>query len=64
VPELELGQAADERSELVVLLGGKAGRGAGVAVLQAFILCERGVELGCQESEEEVKEVNSESIGD
>ena len=64
MPELELGQAADKRPELVVLLGGEAGRSAGVTVLQAFILCEGRVELGCQESEEEVKEVNAESVGD
>lgn len=64
VPELELGQTADEGPELVILLGGKAGRSAGVTVLHTLILCERGVELGCQESEEQVEEVNAESVGD
>jgi hypothetical protein len=63
VPELELGQAADERPELVVLLGGKAGS-AGVAILQTLILCKRWVELGCQEGEEKIEEIDAESVGD
>lgn len=46
VPELELGQTADKRPELVVLLGGEGGSGAGLAVFYAFILGEGGVEFG------------------
>jgi hypothetical protein len=53
VPELELGEPADEGTELVVLLGGEA-RGSGVAVFEALVLCEGGVELGLEEEEEEV----------
>lgn len=62
VPELELRQTADERTELVVLLGGQAG--GGVAVLQTLVLREGGVELGLQEEEEEVQEVDAKSVGD
>lgn len=63
VPELELGQAADEWPELVVLLGGEAGGGACVAVFQALILGEGGVEFRGQEGEEEVQEVDAEGVG-
>ena len=57
MPELELGETADEWAELVVLLGGEAGRG--VAVFQTFILGYGGVPFWLQEEEEEVKEVDS-----
>jgi len=63
VPELELWQTADERSELLVLLGGQAG-GSRVTVLETLILGKRGVELGSQEGKEEVQKIDSESIGD
>lgn len=63
VPELELGQTADEGPELLVLLGREAG-GSGVTVLETLVLGERRVELGRQESEEEVQEVNAECVGD
>lgn len=63
MPELELGEPADEGPELVVLLGGEAGR-AGITVLQAFVLGQGGVELGLQEEKEEVQEVDSEGVGD
>jgi hypothetical protein len=53
VPELELGEPADEGTELVVLLCGEAG-GSGVAVFETLVLCEGGVELGLEEEEEEV----------
>lgn len=62
VPEFELRQSSDERSEFLVPLGGKA-RGAGIAVFETFILGQGGVEFGSQEGEEKVKEVNSKSIG-
>lgn len=61
VPELELRQAADERPELVILLGGQAG--AGVAIFQTFILGEGGIELRGKEGEEEVQEVDAQSVG-
>ena len=60
VPELELRQAADERPELFVLLCGEAG--ACISVFQALILGEGGVEFGCQKGEEEVQEVDAESV--
>lgn len=63
MPELELRQTSDEGTKLLVLLGREAG-GPGVTVLKTLVLGERGVELGSQESEEEVQEVNSECIGD
>lgn len=63
MPELELGQAADEGPEFVVILGGKAGS-AGVAILQTLILCKRWVEFGCQEGQEEIEEIYAESVGD
>lgn len=62
VPELELRQTTDERSEFLVLLGGEAG-GPRITILKTFILGKRGVELGSQEGKEEVQEVNAKSIG-
>lgn len=62
VPELELGETADERTEFVVLLHGQAGSG-GVAVFQTLILRQGGVELGLQEEEEEVEQVDAEGVG-
>jgi hypothetical protein len=62
VPELELREAADEGAELVVLLGGEAG--GGVTILEAFVLGERGVEFGLKEEQEEVQEVDAESVCD
>lgn len=61
MPELELREAANKGAELVVLLGGETGR---VAVFQAFVLGEGGVKFGLEEEEEEVKEVDSEGVGD
>jgi hypothetical protein len=63
VPELELWETTDEGSELFVFLGGETG-GACVTVLEAFVLGEGGIEFGGQEGEEEVQEIDSESIGD
>jgi hypothetical protein len=62
VPELELGQAADERPELLVLLGREA---ADRAVLHLAVgrLVGR-VELGLQEGEEEVEQVDAERVRD
>lgn len=61
VPKLELGQPADKRPELLVLLGRQAAR---IAVLHALILLERGVEFGRQEGEEEVQQVDAERVCD
>ena len=63
MPELEFRQTADEGPELLVLLGREAG-GPGVTVLQTLVLGERGVELGGQEGEEEVQEIDAECIRD
>ena len=63
VPELEFGQTANKRSEFLIALGGETGR-AGVAVLQSFVLGERGVEFGGQESEEQVQEIDAEGVCD
>lgn len=52
MPELELGETADEGAELVVLLGGETG--GGVAVFQAFILRQGGIPFGLEEEEEEI----------
>ena len=62
VPELELGQAADEGAELLVLLGRQAARGP-VFHLTVYRIVGR-VELGRQESEEHVEEVDAERVGD
>ncbi len=58
IPELELGQAADERPELLVLLGRqRAGRPVLHLIVHQFV---RRVELGLQKGEEEVEEVDAE----
>lgn len=62
MPELELGQAADEGTELIILLRGQAG--CGVAVLEALILGDGGIPFWLEEEEEEVEEVDAESVGD
>lgn len=63
MPELELGETADERSEFLVLLGREAG-GTGITVLETLVLGERGIELGSQEGKEEVQKVDSKGVGD
>lgn len=62
MPELELREATNERTELVIVLGGKAA--ASIAVLQALILREGGVEARREEGEEEVQEVDTEGVCD
>ena len=62
VPELELGKSADEGAELLVLLGRQAARGP-VFHLTVYRIVGR-VELGRQESEEHVEEVDAERVGD
>jgi len=62
VPELELWQATDEGSKLLIAFGGKA---ADVAILHVvFKIIVGGVELGLEESEEQVEQVNPERICD
>lgn len=62
VPELELGQPADERPELLVLLGRQA---ASRAVLHLVVEGLVGrVELGRQEGEEQVEQVDAQTVGD
>ena len=61
MPELELGKTADEGPELVVLLGGQAG--GRVTVFQAIILGAGRVPFWLEEEEEEVEEVDAESVG-
>ena len=61
VPELELGQPADERAELLVLLGRQTARRP-IFHLAVYRIVGR-VELGRQEGEEHVKEVDPERVG-
>jgi hypothetical protein len=57
VPELELGQPADERPELLVLLGGEC---ADRAVLHVIVERLVGrVELGLEEGEEEIEQIDT-----
>lgn len=64
MPEFELRQAADEGTELVVLLGGQGRRGGGVTVLETVILAHGRVEFRREESEEEVEEVDPQGVCD
>lgn len=61
IPELELGQPADEWSKLLVLLGGETASGPILHLIIENIV--RRVELGLQESEEQIEQVNAERIG-
>lgn len=61
VPKLELWEAAHKGPELLVLLGGEA---TCVSVLHTLILLQRGVELGRQEGEEQVQQVDAQRVGD
>jgi hypothetical protein len=66
VPELELGQPADEGAKLLVLLGGEGAAlaVARAAVLQALVLRQGRVKLGLQEGEEEIQQVDAQAVGD
>ena len=60
-PELPLGQAADERPELVVLGRGQGRRVALSALLELVceqVFLQRRVEAGLEEREEEVEDVD------
>lgn len=61
VPELELGQAADKGLELFVLPGGEGTDGAVLHVIVGGFVGR--VELGLQEGEEQVEQVDSQGIG-
>jgi len=61
MPELELGQPSDKRPELVVLF---RGQGRAFPVLQTFILRQARVELGLQEGQEQIQQVDAEAVGD
>lgn len=62
VPELELGEASNKGPELLVL---PRGEGADGAVLHFVIKrIARGVELGRQEGEEQIQQVDGQRIGD
>ena len=62
VPELELGEPADERAELLILLGRESADGAILHVVVHGLV--GGVELGLEEGEKKVEEVDAEGICD
>lgn len=62
VPELELGQSADEGAELLVLLGGERPDRAVLHVVVHGLVGR--VELGLQEGEEQVEQVDAERVCD
>lgn len=61
MPELKLGQAADEGAELLVLLGRERTEAAVFHVIVEGLV--GGVEFGLKEGEEEVEEVDAEGVG-
>lgn len=61
VPELELGKTPDEGLELLVLLGRQSADGAILHLVIERIV--GGVELGLEESQEQVQEVDAERVG-
>jgi hypothetical protein len=63
VPELELGKAADEGAELLVLLGGKTSSASIFHIHRVIEGLDRGVELGLEEGKEQVEQVDSERVG-
>ena len=60
VPELELGQAADEWAELLVALGREGADGAVLHLVVERIVGR--VELGLQEGEEQVEQVDAQGV--
>lgn len=59
MPELELGQPANKRTELLILFR----RERGFTIFETFILSEGGVEFWLEEGQEEVEEVDAETVG-
>jgi hypothetical protein len=62
VPEFKLWQTSYERPKLLVLLGRQ--RAPSLAVLEPLVLVEAGIKLRLQEREEEVEQVDAQTIGD
>lgn len=62
VPELKLGKAADEGPELLILPGGESSHGAILHLIIDRIV--RGVNLGRQECQEQVEEIDGKGVGD
>lgn len=60
MPELELGQTADKRTELIILIGGEAAHSA----IFEIVTLESGIEFGLEKSEEEVEEVDADRVCD
>lgn len=61
VPELELGEAADEWPEFFVLLGRQTARGPVFHFIVENVV--GGVKLGLQEGEKQVEQIDAERIG-
>jgi hypothetical protein len=53
MPELELRQSPNERTELLILLR----RQTRLTILQSLVLIQRRIEFGLQEGEEEIEQV-------
>lgn len=62
VPEFELGEAADEGLELLVLLGRESADGAVLHLIVEGVVGR--IELGLKEGEEEVEQVDAQSVRD
>jgi len=59
MPELELGESSDERSEFFVLFR----RQGGFTVLETLVLRQAGIELRLEKGEEKVEEVDAKAVG-
>lgn len=62
MPELELRETTDERTELLIVLGGQAG--TSITVLETLILGKGWVEARGEEGEEEVQKIDTEGVCD
>lgn len=61
MPELELRQPSDKRSELIILLRGQSGP---FTILEAFILRQTRIELWLEKSEEQIQQVDPQAVSD
>lgn len=59
MPELELGESANERLEFLVVLGGERGLACGHTIFHVGVCVEGGVEFRGDKCEEEVEEVDA-----
>lgn len=59
IPELELGEAANERAELIRRAGGEDGATIGIKRVMDL-----GIDLGREEGDEDVEDVDAERVGD